>query len=273
MKSKGNIGPELAGLSTQERELLQHFTATEQTTVGLEDILALHQYPRASANKILSRLTRKGWLHRLKRGMYVIVPVSSPTAKPAIENAWPLAMQLFKPAFVSGWSAAEHWGLTEQIFNTLALVTTTSQRRAVHEIGGIKFQTKVVPKNRFFGFKTEWFGSREVQIADPSRMVVDILDSPAFGGGGRHTIDIVRKYLGTEFFNPGLLLDHAKRYGRGSIFKRLGFLAEESKIPVSEEWKSFCQTHMSKGITKLDPDSPAKGRIVTKWKLLINLPL
>jgi predicted transcriptional regulator of viral defense system len=273
VKLKGNIGEELAGLSSQERELLQHFTATEQTTVGLDDILALHQYPRAAANKILSRLTRKGWLHRLKRGIYVIVPVSSPTSKPAIENAWPLAMQLFKPAFISGWSAAEHWGLTEQIFNTVALVTTTPQRSAVHKIGGVKFQTKVVPKKRFFGSKTEWFGSREVQIADPSRMVVDILDTPAFGGGGRHTVDIVRKYLGTNFFSPTLLLEYAKRYGHGSIFKRLGFLAEESKVPVSDEWNSFCRTHMSKGITKLDPDSPAKGRIVTKWKLLINLPL
>ena len=273
MKPKGNKDRELAGLSIQERELLQHFTATEQTTVGSEDVLALLNYPRTSANQILSRLARKGWLHRLKRGVYVIVPVSSPTAKPAIENAWPLAMQLFKPAFVSGWSAAEHWGLTEQIFNTLALVTTTTQRRALHEIGGINFQTKVVPNDRFFGSKAEWFGSSEVQIADPNRMVIDILDSPTFGGGGRHTVDIVRKYFGTEFLNLDLLLDYAKRYGRGSIFKRLGFLAEESKVPVSEEWKRICQTHMSKGITKLDPDSPAKGRIVTKWKLLINLPL
>jgi predicted transcriptional regulator of viral defense system len=130
-----------------------------------------------------------------------------------------------------------------------------------------------VPEKRFFGSKTEWFGSREVQIADPSRMVIDILDSPAFGGGGRHTVDVFRKYLGTEFFNPSLLLDYAKRYERGSIFKRLGFLAEECKAPVSDEWKLFCQSRMSKGITKLDPDSPAKGRIVTKWKLRINLPL
>ena len=273
MKSKDNSGEDLAGLSTQERELIQYFTATEQSTVGLNDVLALQKYPRPTANKILSRLTRKGWLHRLKRGMYVIVPVSSPTAKPAIENAWPLAMQLFKPAFVSGWSAAEHWGLTEQIFNTLALVTTTPQRRAVQEIGGVKFQTKVVPKKHFFGSKVEWFGSREVQIADPSRMIIDVLDSPAFGGGGRHTIDIVRKYWGTKYFDPPQLLNYAERYGRGSIFKRLGFLAEESKAPVSEEWINICRMHMSKGITKLDPDSPAKGRIVTKWKLLVNLPL
>ena len=104
-------------------------------------------------------------------------------------------------------------------------------------------------------------------------MIVDILDSPAFGGGGRDTVDIVRKYWGTKYFDPSLLLDYAKRYGRGSIFKRLGFLAEESKAPVSEEWNNFCRTQMSKGITKLDPDSPAKRRIVTKWKLLVNLAL
>lgn len=210
LKNKNNEN--LAGLSSQERDLIQRFSASEQTTVSSDDILALYPYPRASANQILSRLKRKGWLNRLKGGVYTIVPISSPTSKPTIEDVWPLAIELFKPAFISGWSAAEHWDLTDQIFNTVAVVTMTAQRHAVQEIGGVRFQTRTVKKERFFGSKPVWFGSKEVQIADPSRLVIDILDSPNFGGGGRHTIDIVRKYLSTDSFNPSLLLNYAERY-------------------------------------------------------------
>jgi predicted transcriptional regulator of viral defense system len=273
MTPKSNIESTLAGLSTQERELLQHFTATEKTTVNLGDILGLRPWSKPTANKVLSRLAKKGWLQRLKRGMYTVVPISSPTANPVIENTWPLAMEVFKPAFISGWSAAEHWGLTEQIFNTVAIVTSTLQRKASHEIAGVRFQTKVVSTEHFFGSKSEWFGSHEVQIADPSRMVVDILDMPAFGGGGRHTLDIVRNYFASEFFNPSLLLDYAKRYDRGSIFKRMGFLAEHFKAKVSAEWMDSCKMHLSKGMARLDPDAPAKGRYVTNWNIQINLPL
>ncbi len=270
---KSNRDGQLSGLSTQERELIRHFHATEQTTVGVGDVLTIHPYSRAAANTILSRLARKGWLYRIKRGVYVVVPVASPTPNPPIEDAMSLAMVLFQPAFISGWSAAEHWDLTEQIFNTIAVITTAPQRKAAQKIGGIKFQVKTLAQKRFFGFKPVWFRSKQVQIADPSRMVIDILDTPAFGGGGRHTMDIIRNYWGSEFCNPSLLLEYAEKFGQGSIFKRLGFLAEEMKAPVSVDWMDFCRMHISKGITDLDPGSPSKGHIVTRWNLRINMPL
>ncbi len=264
---------DLAGLSAQEREIISSFSANEQVTIGTDDVIAIHPCPRGTANQILSRLARKGWLQRLKHGVYSIVPLSSSISKPVIEDAWSLAMDLFRPAFISGWSAAEHWDLTEQIFNSISVVTEVNQRKTVQVIGGVRFRTRTLIGERFFGAKTVWFGSNAVEIADPSRLVIDILDLPRFGGGGRHTIDIIRQYWHTETCDPDLLLDYATRYKRGSVFKRLGFLAEEAHAPVSEEWIQACRKNLSKGISSLDPDGPATGEIVSKWNLRINLPL
>ncbi len=263
----------LAGLSTQERRIISHFSASEQSTINADKLIEFHPFKRSTANQILSRLALKGWLQRLKYGAYAIVPLSSTTATPAIEDAWSLAMDLFKPAYISGWSAAEHWDLTEQIFNTISVSTLSPQRKSVQLLGNIKFRTKLIEKKQFFGTKKIWFGSKAVEIADPSRMLIDILDLPRFGGGGRHMIDVVRQYWHTDVCKPDVLLEYALKYKRGVVLKRLGFLAEILKAPVSEEWLNTCHKSISKGISYLDPDGPKKGKIIGKWNLKINLPI
>ena len=263
----------LAGLSIQERKIISSFEANEQVTVGPDEVMAIHPCKRETANQILSRMTRKGWLQRLKYGVYAVVPLSSSIPEPVIEDSLALAMEIFRPAFISGWSAAEHWSLTEQIFNSISVVTKTTQRMANHIVGNVRFRTRALPEKRFFGHKTVWFGSKAVEIADPSRMVIDILDLPRFGGGGRHTIDIINQYWHSEICDQNLLLNYALRYKRGSVFKRLGFLAEELNAPVSKEWYETCHKKISKGISYLDPDGPAKGKIISKWNLCINLPM
>lgn len=264
---------EFAGLSQQERKIISHFSALEKSTINADDLVKLHPCKRATANQILSRLTQKGWLQRIKQGTYTIVPLSSKTTTPAIENAWSLAMDLFRPAFISGWSAAEHWNLTEQIFNSISVSTLSPQRESIQIMGNIKFRTKTLEKEQFFGTKTVWFGSKAVEIADPDRMLIDILDLPRFGGGGRHMIDIFKQYWHSDICDPNKLLDYALLYKRGAVFKRLGFLAEKLNAPVSDKWLQTCHNHISKGISYLDPDSPKTGDIISKWNLRINLPM
>jgi predicted transcriptional regulator of viral defense system len=264
----------LAGLSAHEREALSMFAAEEKTSVAVEDLLRLRPtQSRAAAQQALVRLCRKGWLHRLRRGTYGLVPLSSLTAAPIVEDSWPLAMDLFRPAFISGWSAAEYWDFTEQVFNTIAVVTTKPQRHVLVDSGGLRYRTRVINTEHFFGATTVWLGSKAVEIADPSRVVVDILDMPSFGGGARHTADVVRAYWRSEHKNPALLLEYAKRYGRGVVFKRLGFLAEMADADVDENWLRACREHMSSGVSKLDPDGPARGKIVSRWRLRINIPI
>ena len=265
------MNKELAGLSTQERKIISYFTANEKEIIGIDDLLSLHPCPRGTANQILSRLTRKGWLQRLKRGVYTIVPITSSKPKPVSENAWPLAMDFFRPAFISGWSAAEYWDLTEQIFNTISVVTMTPQRVTNQVIGGIRFRTRVIIKKKFFGTITKWFGSKVVEIADPNRLVIDILDLPRFGGGAQHTVDIMRNFWHSKNCDPDLLLKYALRFQRGSLFKRLGFLTEKFGTPVPEGWIRECQRNISTGISNLDPDGPASGKIISKWNLRVNI--
>ncbi len=262
----------LAGLSTAERELLDQLTAEEKATITADDVMELRGVARPSANRILSRLETKGWVQRLKRGLYAPIPLGAASREPVVEDAWLLAMRLFAPCHISGWSAAEHWDLTEQIFNAVAVVTSAPQRRGQQTYGGVRFRVRTIPDDKLFGARKHWVGSHSVSIADPSRMLVDILDAPEMGGGGRHTVDVVHAYWRSEYADADTLLDYAIRYGRGTVFKRMGYLAERFGS-VSDAWLSRCGARVTKGVSELDPAGPKRGTIVSRWNLRVNLPI
>jgi predicted transcriptional regulator of viral defense system len=228
--------------------------------------------PRASTGRMLARLAAKGWLYRVRRGVYTRVPLGAVSPQAGIEDPWLVAAALFAPGYVSGWSAAEHWDLTEQVFNAISVVTATPQRTKSQRHGGISFYVRTVKPTALFGTKKIWHGSSQVLVADPSRLVIDILNAPDLGGGTRHVLDVVRSYWRSQHASPDLLLGYAGKLGVGAVYKRLGFTAELFAQPA-DEWVARCRAGMSAGLSRLDPTGPNRGRVVTKWRLRINTPV
>jgi predicted transcriptional regulator of viral defense system len=226
----------------------------------------------AHANKVLSRLAAKGWLVRVGRGVYAVVRLGLVTPEASVDDPLALAMSLFSPCYISGWTAAEHWDLTEQIFNSVVVVTTKPQRRQQRAAAGVRFVLRVVDERKMFGIARVWSGSRRVDIAEPHRLIVDILAAPELGGGGRHTLDVVRSYFNSKHCDFDKLLSYAERYGKGVVFKRLGFCAEHFAKPQST-WLDRCRAKVSAGLSLLDPSGPKRGPIVSRWGLRINIPV
>ncbi|MCB0368371.1 MAG: type IV toxin-antitoxin system AbiEi family antitoxin domain-containing protein [Bdellovibrionales bacterium] len=263
--------PELSGLSRKERDILTQLSKTGKLVFSANDIEDVANVGRARANLILSRLSSKGWLQRLLPGTYRIVPIESDSSDPVVEDSWALATELFNPCYISGWSAAEHWGLTDQIFDSLVVFTATKQKASSKIIGGVKFRIRQINQNRIFGTKTIWEKSSKIFVADIHKTLIDILELPSIGGGGRHVLDIAKAYWRSKEADSSILLKYAKKVGKGSVFKRLGLVAE-SFGKVDKDWLMECKARSSSGIIKFDPNGPAKGRIITKWGIRINVP-
>ena len=66
---------------------------------------------------LLSYWNKQGWVRRIQRGFYMPIPIESDSRDVSIEDPSLAAMQLFSPCYIGGWSAAEYWDLTEQLFN------------------------------------------------------------------------------------------------------------------------------------------------------------
>jgi len=256
----------LSGLGKAARAqlaaLLREATGTVTPAMAAE-VLGL---TRQDAARRLARWAAQGWLQRVRRGIYVPVPLESERADSVPEDAWVIADAAFAPCFISGWSAAEHWGLTEQVFRTVLVSTTRRPRHREEMIGSITFRLRTVGDRAFFGLKGIWRDRARVQVTDPSRTVVDLLCDPSFGGGLRSSVDMLQSYLASkEYRNIGQLVSYAQALGVGAVFKRLGYLLERL-APEEGAAIAQCARALTQGNARLDPSLPAQ-RLVTAWRL------
>jgi predicted transcriptional regulator of viral defense system len=221
---------------------------------------------RVNAAKLLSRWAAQGWLQRMRKGLYIAVPLESERIDSAPEDPWVIAAAGFAPCFVSGWSAAHHWELTEQIFRTLSVSTLRRVRNRNPIMGGTEFRVRTVPQSAFFGLTTVWRNRAPVKVSDASRTIVDLLADPSLGGGLRSSIDILRTYLASkELRHVAKLVNYAKTLGVGAVFKRLGYLLEQL-APDEQAAIAACAAAMTQGYARLDPALPP-AKLVTAWRL------
>ncbi len=188
------------------------------------------------------------------------------------EDPWVVATTSFAPCFITGWSAAEHWALTEQIFRDVVITTGATVRQRAVTMQGTTFRVHALDATKHFGTRTVWRGRTKVSVADPARMVIDMLDDPARGGGIRHVADVLSNYIAGEHCNEDRLLDYAMRLGNRTVFKRLGYLAESLKLGTPKLIDA-CFWEKSSGITLLDPSVKKPGRILKRWNLRINVTI
>jgi predicted transcriptional regulator of viral defense system len=221
---------------------------------------------RVGAAKALARWTRQGWLRRVGRGNYVAVTLDALEDNFVLDDPWVLVPALFAPAYVGGRTAAEHWDLTEQIFNDIVVMTVRPVRERSQQRHGTTFTLKHVAEANLFGTKTVWRGRTQTAVSDIHRTIVDMIDDPAIGGGIQHVSDCFSAYLQHADRNDAQLLDHADRLANGAVFKRLGFLAEGD--PNGAALVGACLRRLSKGNAKLDP-SLACPRLATRWRLWV----
>ena len=259
--------PSLSGLEASSRTRLAKVLRATNGTVTPQAAAAALAETRLGASKLLARWAEQGWLQRVRRGIYVPVPLESERADSAPEDAWLIAQTAFAPCFIAGWSAVEHWSLTEQVFRSVCVATTKRPRHREQVMGGITFALHTVAQAKFFGLKGIWRGRTKVQVSDPSRTVVDLLADPALGGGIRFTVDVLENYLKSEHRNLPLLLDYADKFGNRAVFKRLGFLLQKL-APGELDTIAACASRLSTGYAKLDP-ALLSNRLVTVWGLWV----
>ncbi len=227
---------------------------------------ALGLTPSTAARR-LAAWSRAGWLARVRRGAYVPVPIESESADIALEDPWSVASTIFAPCYVGGWSAAEHWGLTEQIFRSLCVMTAARPRKRKPVLRKARFELHTVPATHFMGLKTVWRGGTRVQVSDAARTLIDMLAYPALGGGIRHVAEVLTNLLRDRPNEVAKLGSYADQLGIGSLYKRLGFLLQRDH-PHQVALIDTCRARLSAGYAKLDPALPA-ARLVTAWRVWV----
>ncbi|NOZ93262.1 MAG: hypothetical protein GXP47_00810 [Acidobacteria bacterium] len=261
---------EVRGISEENRRRLEELHRRFAGPFATEDAARVWRVERARAKRLLAHMAGQGWLVRLRRDLYITVPLGATAPHEWRADPWVVAATTFAPCYLGGWTACEHWGLTEQLFRDVVVITsreTTPRNQVIQET---VFRIKVTSPERFFGLADVWRGEMRIPMSNPSRTIVDLLDDPRLGGGMRHIADVVQEYFEGELRADDELLEFAERLGNRTVFKRLGYLVEALGLDASNILAT-CREKMSSGISLLDPSAPASGKILRRWRLRLNV--
>lgn len=223
-------------------------------------------------SKVLARWQKQGFIFRIKKGLYTIMPIDTASQDFTLENRWAIIPKIFDPCYVGGFSAAEHWDLTEQIFNSICIFTTKVVSQQKIKITNQDFLVRHIQPNRLFGLKPIWFKQEKVMISDIHRTIIDIFDNPENGGGIQHAIDCLKNYLNKPEANPEKLVEYAYQLKNGAVYKRLGFLLSvfsNTQAPYLVEFRK----NITEGYAYLDPKQKEDVKLIRRWNLFIPTTL
>ena len=111
----------IGGLRKKGRLLLAKLLKAAPETISVNITAKALGVSSKEASILLASWAKRGWLSRLQRGLYIRIPLQSSTTEIIPEEPKLVAHALISPCYIGGWSACEHWNLTEQIFNTIVI--------------------------------------------------------------------------------------------------------------------------------------------------------
>jgi predicted transcriptional regulator of viral defense system len=259
-------------LSQRERLIVNSFIADGKQIIRLADLMPFLPTNPSNPNAVISRLAKKGFLQRLKAGVYRFTLPRSTWTNPVPEDAWMIARELFSPCYIGGWTAAEHWQLIEWPLQKTVIITGKKQRATEHSIAGLSFRTRCIPGKKVFGTEKILSHNAEIEMSDVHRTLIDILVDPSIGGGGPAAIDIATSYAKKNEADPDILLNYAQRLDNRAVFRRLGVIAEYI-FCVPESYLAEVQSRCKDGLVLWDPQRPKSGPVINRWGIRMNMPI
>jgi predicted transcriptional regulator of viral defense system len=263
---------DVRGISKEHRELLSLLHRQNPAPFDIDQATQTLGLSRAKVRSLLRYWCARGWLSRIRRGIYITVPLNASNPSQWREDPWITANAVFSPCYIGGWSAAEHWGLTEQIFSDVVVFTSSNVRDRTPLVKGTRYIVTKIPDDRFFSLVSVWRNNLRISVSSPSRTVADILNSPPLGGGMKHTAEILGEYFAGEHRSDSALHECLATLGNRAAMKRLGYIVETLGIDAPDTL-DFCLANISSGYSKLDPSVAAGGRLTRRWNLQVNVDL
>jgi len=272
MQDKYTMPKVPGGILKDNRKLLDLLNRKQKGPFKISDAVNILEISYSRASRLLAYWASRGWLTRVCKGLYIIVPLGTLKPSERREDPWIIAAQIFTPGYIGGWSACEHWGLTDQIFKDIVVFTSRLVRNRKILIQNTSYIAKVVQKEKLFGTSTIWRQQTKVRVSDPTRTLIDILDDPSIGGGMRHIAEIVRQYFEGDYRDEVKLFKYIKLLNNRTVYKRLGYIIETLNLKTPKIIE-ICKSNISKGYSVFDPTVSIKGHILRRWNLWINVTI
>ena len=265
LKTLGPLAARLVATLYSHNRQIFHFWEAEKILDG-----------RAKTSKVLAQLINNGIVTRLKSGTFRLVPFELGFEREYLGNPYIVARELVQSGhqgieeeyYLSHGSAFD----LHQMVTQPQLIIYVSSPRMIRSqtIQGTEFLFVRCKREDFFGITEIWIDKNEkVRVSDLERTLIDGLKLPAYCGGFS---EVAKGFsIKHQAIDPQKLIDYAIKLGVGAVNRRLGYLMELYNIGSRIHWE-FLQTTLTPTYQLLDPELPAEGRHIAKWRLRLNIP-
>lgn len=259
-------------ISTQSNELLSYFNGQNKACFDYSEAFkALPDSKESALRELLSDMTKRGLLMRLKDGIYYIIPYEA-NAETFMPDWHLIAEYLVNDAehYIGYYSALQIHNLITQPSLKEQIVVSKQIRPSEIKIKNIPFQFIYHNDKHFFGAKKIWIDSfNKVLCSDLEKTFIDCLFKPDYAGG---IVEIAKAiYMSKEKIKYNQLYDYAIKFNSQAVIKRLGFLLEF--LEINTEIIEKLQEKKTNSYVLLDTELPKQGKRLSRWSIQQNLEL
>lgn len=257
-------------ISTQSGKLLSYFN--EKNKHCFDYSIASEVLPDSKPSAIrelLSDMTKRGLLMRLRNGLYYIIPYEY-NAETFIPEWNLLAEHLVKDSkfYIGYYSALQIHNLITQPSLKEQIVVSKQVKPSELNVKDISFQFIYHNEKHFFGAKKVWIDSyNKVLCSDLEKTIVDCLFKPEYAGGISEIAKAI--YMSKDKIDYQKLFEYVKTFNSQAVIKRLGYLLDTLKIKT--EIIDNLQRIKSESYVILDTELPKSGKRFSRWSIQQNL--
>jgi len=257
-------------ISKQSNELLTYFNGKSQ--LCFDNNQAYQALPNSKTNtvrELLSDMSKRGLLMRIKDGVFYIIPYEAEPSK-FMPDWHLLAEHLVNNAkyYIGYYSALQIHNLITQPSLKEQIVVSKQIKPVELNIKNVTFQFVYHNKTHFFGSKKIWIDSfNKVLCSDLEKTIIDCLFKPEYAGG---IVEVAKAiYASKTKINFDTLLEYTIKFGSQAVIKRLGFLLELLKIenPILEKLQKI----KTASYVVLDTELPKEGKRNARWSVQKNI--
>ncbi|MEW6002148.1 MAG: type IV toxin-antitoxin system AbiEi family antitoxin [Nitrospirota bacterium] len=246
--------------------MITELTRSKKMVFSLPEATKILGANNKQVKKLLHDLVNQGWLNRVEKGKYFLIPLSVDATKPYTQNQFLIASNLVYPYYVGLWSMLHYYGYTEQLINTIFIISP--KRKKDFTLSGVNYKFVKTSARKMFGLTKIEIDGMAVQVSDKEKTILDCLDHPEYCGGITEVVKGI--WIAREELDFDRILNYVRKLGNSAVAKRLGYLLETLGIDKKISTENLKKI-IKKGFSPLDPLLPKKGRYNTPWNLLVNI--
>lgn len=256
-------------LSAKASQIILTAEEDNRHILSVSDFAEFYSITSSYARKMISELVEHGWLVRVGKGQYQLLPARTGLDPYPAGDKFVVACQRFPDSFVAYGSAAEYHGLTMQIFTRVMLINTV--RNGEHDVGNVRTLMLKVNAENHIGSQPVTRGPN-VSVSTIERTVLDAIDRPDLCGGVSDLPEIIER--ARSRLDIQALMSLLPTYRSKSLVSKVGWLLEtfEYNLPRQVEnqlleWSAGVKSYLV-STRLLGADRVIKYS--SKWGLSIN---